>query len=244
MSIVEKIYTKNTLRGEIKENLRTRDVISMKHSILSRKAEKSFIIEFKRKSPSGFKAPFTLDPVLFGNKVKEYADALSVLTEPDHFLGSLNDGTLLQNLNIPILMKDFVDREEMIESGFNAGFDAILLIADFIEERRLNELAEFARNLHLDVLIEFHDMNTLERIPDMSNVMYGYNRRNLKTLKMENDENMAIKKLTEKNVRVLESGINRENFKDLYNMPFEAYLIGTSVLQEPDFLYEIKKGVN
>ena len=242
MSLVENIYSKNGKRNLISENMRTREPISMKKTLEGRK--KGLIIEYKRRSPSGFSDPLFSGPEDFGTYINEFADAFSVLTEPDYFSGNFIDAAGLQKYGKPLLMKDFIDREEMIETSYNSGFDAVLLIADFIPAGRMEELSNYAESLHMDVLAEFHDFSTVEKIPVGRNVMCGYNRRNLKTLRMEGGENLAINLMAEHGVKVLESGLDRDNFKKLLKIQFDAYLIGTSVLREPEFVKEIKKEGN
>ncbi|MHB1439637.1 MAG: beta/alpha barrel domain-containing protein [Cuniculiplasma sp.] len=239
MNLVEKIYQRNEKREQVLVEARIRKPIPMKSKLMDGK--KNLIIEYKRQSPSGFSDPVFRNVQEFGQYAEKFADAFSILTEPAHFLGNYQYGIGLQNYNKPILMKDFVDRESMIESGYKSGFDAVLLIADFLSGEKLEQLSEYAASLHMDVLIEFHDLINLERIPTGENVMCGYNRRDLKTLAMDGREGEALDLMLDRDVRVLESGINRENYEIFLKMPFQAYLIGTSVLKEPEFLMEIKK---
>lgn len=239
MDVVEQIYKKNEKRNLVSEDMRSRKPISMKNVL--GKGGKRLIIEYKRESPSGFSSPTFSSPEKFAEYVNDYADAFSVLTEPDHFSGNFTDALNLQKLEKPILMKDFIDREEMIETSYNCGFDAILLIADFLPASRLEELAEYAGSMHMDVLAEFHEKEVFDRIPHGRNVICGYNRRNLRTLKMEGKEDQVVDMMAEHGVKILESGLDRDNFRKLLKMPFDGYLIGTSVLKEPKFVVEIKK---
>ncbi len=239
MNVVEQIYRKNEKRNHVSEDMRSRKPISMKN-VLGAKGKK-LIIEYKRESPSGFYDPSFSSPEKFGDYVKDYADAFSVLTEPDHFAGNFTDGLSLQKFEKPILMKDFIDREEMIETSYNCGFDAILLIADFLPASRMEELAGYAESMHMDVLAEFHDREIFDRIPQGKNVICGYNRRNLRTLKMEGNEDQVVELMAGHEVKVLESGLDRSNYRRLLKMPFDGYLIGSSVLKEPKFVIEIKK---
>ena len=95
----------------------------------------------------------------------------------------------------------------------------------------------------MDVLAEFHDTEALERIPEKAGILVGYNRRNLKSLKMEPNEINAMSMISErKALKILESGIGRDNFQELLETPYNGFLIGASVLNEPKFLKEIKEG--
>ena len=241
MALVDEIYRKNRTRKFELGSRRIRNTISLEETI--KKTEKGFIIEFKRSSPSGFRGNSVLTPEDFAVIVHEYADAISVLTEPDHFQGSLHDGTELQELGMPILMKDFICTEDMILAGYHNGFDAILLIADFLSGNDMEVLANYALSLKMDVLAEFHDAGALEKIPEKAGILVGYNRRNLRSLRMEPDEMNAMNLMNErKALKILESGIGRENFQELIETPYNGFLIGTSVLNEPELLKEIKEG--
>lgn len=239
MSIVDNIYGSNGLRTLLKENMRERKPIPMTNSILS--SSKALIVEYKRESPSGFSQKKVTDPLTFGNAVKHYASAMSVLSEGQYFKGSFYDAVEMQQVGLPLLMKDFIDREEMIESGYNAGYDAILLIADFLSEKRIKELSDFALSLGMESLVEFHDYDAYERIPQGRHIMVGYNRRNLRTLKMEPEESGAIEKMKNRKVRIMESGIDRSNYKDIINLNCNGFLIGTSVLNNVEFLIELNE---
>ncbi len=245
MALVDEIYRKNSARKYKLDGRRTRNTISLEGTIknINKKRKKGFIIEFKRSSPSGFRGNTVLNPEDFAVMVHEYADAISVLTEPDHFNGSLQDGTRLQGMNMPMLMKDFICTEDMILAGYHSGFDAVLLIADFLSGNDMDVLVNYALSLKMDVLAEFHDTKALERIPEKAGILVGYNRRNLKSLKMEPNEINAMSMISErKALKILESGIGRDNFQELLETPYNGFLIGTSVLNEPKFLKEIKEG--
>lgn len=244
MNVVETIYKNNGNRKIIESNMRRREIISMSRTLSEKrkKGKKVFIFEFKRKSPSGFSGEIIRKPQEFMSEIGKSADAISVLTEPENFLGSFEDGIVLQDLQKPMLMKDFVDRKEMIDAGFRAGFDAFLLISDFLSEEKIYELASYGMDRGMDVLVEFHSAEGYEKIPYMDGIMIGYNRRNLRTLKMEPEEEIAIDLMkSRKCIKVLESGMNILNMRKLIKMPFDAYLIGTSVLNDRNFLNEIKE---
>ncbi len=245
MALVDEIYRKNRMRKFKETGRRKRDVISLEKTIrkLNGETEKGFIIEFKRSSPSGFRGNAVTTPEDFATVVRGYADAISVLTEPDHFHGSMLDGIKLQELGRPMLMKDFICTDDMILAGYRNGFDAVLLIADFLSGNEMDTLSDYALSLGMDVLAEFHDPAALEKIPEKMGILAGYNRRNLRNLEMEPDEMNAADMMNErKALKILESGIGRENFRELYGTPYNGFLIGASVLNEPKFLKEIKEG--
>lgn len=239
MNIVEEIYRSTDRRSLLKENLRARDPRSMIQSMLSHR--KALIIEYKRQSPSGFICKKGIDPLTFARMVKNYASALSVLSESMYFNGSFQDAVEMQHVGLPMLMKDFINREDMIESGYNAGYDAILLIADFLSENRIRDLSDFALSMGMESLVEFHDMGSYHRIPEGKHIMVGYNRRNLRTLTMEPEEERATEKMKMRKVRIMESGIDRSNFKAIMHGDCNGFLIGTSVLNDGEFLIELNE---
>lgn len=241
---VNYIYNRAGKRKYILKNNRDREIISLKRSIeqAASRCEKHFIMEFKRGSLSGLTGTYIKNPDNFAQIVGPYANAISVLTEPEAFHGSYEDIRYMTRLGIPVLDKDFINDKRMIKSAYNSGADAILLISDFLERSQLQELCEYANSMEMDALIEFHDLNSAEKIPEMDNVIIGYNRRNLRTLKMEGEEDNGLKFIeNRKEYKVLESGISGENFKEMMDKKFHSYLIGTSILIDRNFLNLIKK---
>ncbi|MGP6220900.1 indole-3-glycerol-phosphate synthase TrpC [Caldiplasma sukawensis] len=241
---VNYIYERTGKRNHVENNRRERETISLKRSIerASRMGEKHFIMEFKRGSLSGLTGTYIKDPYDFVKIIGPYANAISVLTEPEAFLGSYDDIRFMVGLGIPVLDKDFINDKRMIKSAYNSGADAILLISDFLERSELQELCEYANSLEMDTLVEFHDLKSAEKIPEIDNVIIGYNRRNLRTLKMEGREDDALKIIeNRKEVKVLESGISVENFNEMMVKKFQSYLIGTSILVDRNFLNLVKK---
>ncbi len=244
MGTVETIYARNASRKIYTERIRERPVISMANRIIRKRStgKKFFILEFKRQSPSGFKSTTINDPESFKERIAIYGDAISVLTEPDYFKGSIDDAVPLQDLGKPILMKDFIDRKSMIDMAYISGFDSYLLIADFLGREKLDELCKYGMEKGMEPLVEFHHMESAGKIPDDDRIIIGYNRRNLKTLTMEPDEERALSILKGRNnLKVLESGMNSSNLRRSLEMDFDAYLIGTSVLNDQNFLNEIKE---
>ncbi|MCL4344894.1 MAG: indole-3-glycerol-phosphate synthase TrpC [Candidatus Thermoplasmatota archaeon] len=244
MNTVEGIYARNSRRNMCLPERRMRETISMIDAIkeANRAGRKAMILEFKRQSPSGFRGGLVETPEEFALKIGKSADAISILTEPDHFRGSLEDGVILQKLNKPMLMKDFVDRESMVDAAYRSGFDAFLLIADFLDENRIKDLCRYGEDRGMEILVEFHSISAFQKIPEMEGVMIGYNRRDLRSLRIDPHEEEALKLMEDRaGTKILESGINRSNAEKLIKMPFDACLIGTSVLDDTNFLKEIKE---
>ena len=243
MTIVEDIYSNNSTRDFTHGNQRKRPVISMRNEIMRSMDEgkKAIIFEFKRSSASGFKNINYNDPSEFANASKDHCNAYSILTEPKYFSGKFSDSDSFIGLDKPILMKDFIDRKVMIDKAYFENFDCILLISDFLSIDQVSELSTYAKSIGLDVLIEFHDKNRFDQIKSLEGIILGYNRRNLRTLKMEGEEEMINNLIDEtENPFILESGINGENFEKINELNFDGYLIGEAVLKDKKFLREIK----
>ena len=233
VNTVELIYNRNRLRKPVKYS-RARDPISLKENLLNfKKLGKTGIIsEFKRKSPSGFNLEKDIDPIDYFSKAElKNVAGLSILTEPDYFLGKYADITMVQNLNLPILDKDFVSNNLMVENAFNSGADAVLFILDFLGVEKARELSSYAISLGMEALVEFHDLLFLDELKPQKGIIYGYNRRNLKTLKMEPRESQVLQKHKESGIEiVLESGIDSSYLLENDVTPYLGMLIGTSIL--------------
>lgn len=234
MSIVESIYSMGTERKQISSSLRKRGTISMSESIrnTNRSGKMGMIVEFKRASPSGFIMERDQDPEeYFRSVISDRVSGLSVLTEPEYFKGSYNDIAGVQHLGLPILDKDFISSREMVMNAYNSGSDAILLISDFLSEYDVNDLSALSRRMGMEVLLEFHDPSALKFPEDLSGIMLGYNRRNLKTLRIEEDTK-GIELLTSYDgIRIIESGIDSSNYARINNLDCNAMLIGRAVLE-------------
>jgi indole-3-glycerol phosphate synthase/phosphoribosylanthranilate isomerase len=146
------------------------------------------IAEVKRASPSKGPLVRDLDPAA---QAEAYADggaaAISVLTEPHFFLGSLDDlAAVRKAVDLPILRKDFVLDEYQVYEARAAGADAILLIAAMLDDALLSRLHQLARQLDMDTLVEAHDQAEIERALRMGASVIGINSRDLKTFNVDN----------------------------------------------------------
>lgn len=233
MNVVEEIYARNPGRPRVPYR-RKRETLSLIRSLERHRTESypGIIAEYKRKSPSGFMKQDSGTPVeYFDQLTGRNIAGFSVLTEPDHFLGSYQDITSSAGFNIPILDKDFISSPEMIEDAYNAGADAILLILDFLEQDTIYDLAEHAASLGMESLVEFHDLSHLETLKTRRGIIFGYNRRNLRTLRMEPEEERVLELLSGSGPGiVLESGIDSEYLKKHDVSRFAGMLIGASIL--------------
>lgn len=234
MDTVSKIYMRNNSRMPF-TGKRKREVLKLSDSIRSVRSVFgiSIIAEFKRRSPSGFVNSLNMDLHKYMEGVKNLGvSGISILTEPDFFNGSYEDIYRISGFNVPVLDKDFISTPEMVDSAYRAGADCILLIADFLDADTIRLLAEHAGSYSMEVLVEFHDPANITKIPESGNVIVGYNRRNLRTLRMEGDEMEIIDTLKGKEViSVLESGLVATDIPETIAGEFDAFLIGESLLK-------------
>ncbi|MCL4340909.1 MAG: indole-3-glycerol-phosphate synthase [Candidatus Thermoplasmatota archaeon] len=234
MDIVENIYRYNETRRLNKTNRRERGALSLTESIrrVNLSGKIAIIAEYKRRSPSGFimAGNYSVLGYLGGIKNERIA-GYSVLTEEKYFSGSFDDVWIAHQLNMPILAKDFISNELMIDAAYCAGSDCILLISDFLSREKLIALSDYARSKGLDVLVEFHSPGEIPKVLSVKGAIIGYNRRNLRTMGMEPEESEILPKLSASNsLLVLESGLDSKNLKSIDLKRFNALLIGTSML--------------
>ncbi|MDF2725940.1 MAG: indole-3-glycerol phosphate synthase, partial [Paenibacillus sp.] len=142
------------------------------------------IAEVKKASPSKGLIRSDFDPVLLA-KAYEAAgtDCISVLTDVDYFQGSNDYLTQVRGaVGVPILRKDFTIDVHQIYEARLIGADAILLIAAILTTEQMKQFSAAAKSLGLDVLIEVHDKEELDRVLELDNpTLIGINNRNLKT---------------------------------------------------------------
>lgn len=202
--------------------------VSLKEYLL-REDKSGVIAEFKRKSPSkGDINPYAnVEEVTIGY-MQSGASALSVLTDNKFFGGSDDDLRLARKLNYcPILRKEFVLDPYQIFEARSIGADAILLIANALEKQEIEDLAQLAVELGLEVLVELHHERELEKIP-AADVLIGVNNRDLETFKVSLQNSIDLfPLLPAKAVKVAESGIHHpEDIARLRATGFNGFLIG------------------
>ncbi|WP_337859791.1 indole-3-glycerol-phosphate synthase [Ferroplasma sp.] len=229
--IVNEIYKNNDKREILKSNMREREIISLKEALAKNKNGPGIIGEYKRKSPSGFRNKSNTDIVKYFDAIKEIIAGISILTEPQYFGGNPLDAIAVQCYNKPILIKDFISSNEMIDSSYMAGGDAYLLICDFLDYDKIKNMVQYGKKLGMEALVEVHDKNSIKNIFPDENVILGYNRRNLKTLKMDDNSLELYDRLKSYGLPlVLESGITSENIGRLHIEKYQGLLIGSSLL--------------
>src|SRR5208337_1043632 len=121
------------------------------------------------------------------------AAAMSVLTEPEHFKGSLDDlRSVASTVGLPLLRKDFlVDRHQVYEAAA-AGAEAILVIIAGLSDAEALKLLDAASLVHLDALVEVHTEGEMRRASSLGATLIGVNNRNLKTLTVDLETSLTL----------------------------------------------------
>ncbi|MCW2949688.1 MAG: trpC [Thermoleophilia bacterium] len=220
-------------------------VRSLVDSIVARRdaGELAVIAEVKRRSPSV--GPIDLDAHP-GERAGVYAATgaagISVLTEPDHFGGSLADlvNARAASAAVPVLRKDFVLVEQQLIEARMSGADAVLLIAALHDQPSLSALHAAAHELGLEALVEVHDERELERALDIGAQLIGVNSRNLTTFVVDLAvvERLAPR-VPRDRVLVAESGIKLvADAERVRSFGVDAVLVGEALMRSarPDRL--------
>jgi len=198
----------------------------------------SFICEIKQASPS---RGMIVEKFSYLDIAREYesagADAISVLTEPDFFLGK--DIYLQQirtTVNVPLLRKDFIIDPYQIFEAKVLGADAVLLICSLLRTAELKDYLAICDQLGLSALVEAHDAGEIESALQAGAHIIGINNRNLKDFTVDLENSVRLRTLVpEKVVVVAESGIKtRQDIEKLQASGIDAVLIGESLMRSPD----------
>lgn len=200
---------------------------------LTRPDKIGVIAEFKRKSPSkGDINPYAQVEEVSIGYMQGGASALSVLTDATFFGGKNADLQEARKFNFcPILRKDFIISEYQILEARSIGADAILLLASVLTAEKIRQFTAFARSLGLEVLIEIHEAEHLDRISPDAQVI-GINNRDLRNFSVDTQRSIdLLPLLPTEMVPVSESGLSRpETVVDLKQAGFRGFLIGEAFM--------------
>jgi indole-3-glycerol phosphate synthase len=198
----------------------------------------NIIAECKRRSPSRGVLRGGYDPVAIAlGYAAAGAAAISVLTEPTFFDGSLEHLTAIRAVvDLPLLRKDFIVSEYQLHEARVAGADAVLLIVAALRPEELKALHDRAVVLGLDVLVEVHDATELEVAIDAGAQIIGVNNRNLRTLDVDvHASETLIARIPAEAVAVSESGLrSAEDLTRLRALGYRAFLIGERFMTADD----------
>lgn len=207
---------------------------SLKNSL--REDSFGIITEFKRKSPSKPKINLLakVNPI-----VKSYDDAgsngISILTNKEYFGGDIKDLIKARDLTtLPILRKEFIIDEFQVVESKAIGADAILLIAACLSKKSIQTLSNCAKKLGLDVLVEIHDKEELNKCLLETVDIIGVNNRNLKNFMVDINLSKVISKFIPKEfAKISESGISsHEEILQLKNYGYNGFLIGEKFMSK------------
>lgn len=194
----------------------------------------SIIGEFKKASPSLGTITSKIDLM---ERIEDYdasVDAISCLTEEDHFHGSIDYLKQIRaKSSLPILRKDFMIDEYQFYEAKVIGADAVLLITAILDDVQMRDFYQLARSLELDVLVETHDEKEMERALKIEPRIIGVNNRNLKdfTISLENTKKLR-KYIPEDKIYVAESGIMGDaDVQFLKEIGVDGFLIGRALME-------------
>lgn len=193
------------------------------------------IAEHKRRSPSKSIINQNLN---VQDVAKGYEDAdvcgMSVLTDGKYFGGSLDDLLIARaSCNLPLLRKEFIIDTYQIVEAKAYGADVILLIAAILTKEEIKQFSELAKSLDLDVLLEVHNLEELQKSIMPTIDMLGVNNRNLKTFEVSLETSKSLSSyIPDDFVKVSESGISSiEAIKDLQPYGYKGFLIGENFMK-------------
>ncbi len=203
---------------------------------LSDASKTHIIAEIKRASPS---KGIINDKIDVAEVAKTYelggVTAISVLTEEDKFCGHLDDLKVARSVvDIPILRKDFVFDEFQIYEAKAAGADVVLLIVAMLDNAKLLDLYNLANNeLGLDVLVEVHTREELERAKALNAKIIGVNNRDLHSFSVSLDVSRELIKFAPKDAfMIAESGITTAaEIAELSSLGYRGFLIGETLMR-------------
>lgn len=193
------------------------------------------IAEHKRRSPSKQNINNNLSVI---DVVKGYTSSgvcgISVLTEGKYFGGSLEDLDIARaSTDLPLLRKDFVIDEFQIIEAKSHGADVILLIASILSQKEIKLLSTFAKSLGLEVLLEVHNLEELNKSIMPSLDLIGVNNRNLKSFEVNlNTSKTLANNIPNEFIKISESGINNsETIIDLKSYGYRGFLVGENFMK-------------
>lgn len=202
------------------------------------------IAEIKRRSPSAGEIVKDFDVTRIARQYHEGgAAAISCLTDEQDFGGHLGYIQQIRDtVPLPVLRKDFIVDQYQIWESRAAGADAILLIADVLEEGQIVDMMIMARELSMTSLVEVHDVDRLLKVrryigfPHAGYSLLGINNRDLKTMKTDIAHTFRLAELVEnRNVLVAESGISSAaDLVKLRQRGINIVLVGEHLLRQPD----------
>lgn len=198
----------------------------------------SVIAEVKKGSPSAGTIDPDFDAVAIAKSYQAAgANALSILTDEKYFQGNLAFLKQIREVvDLPLLRKDFIIHEAQIYEAVIAGADAILLIVGALEQDELIHLLDVAAGCQLDVLVEVHNLEEMERALETDASIIGVNNRNLRTFEVDLTTTESLSEEVGPNhILVSESGIfTGEDTAKIQSWGADAILVGEALMRAED----------
>jgi indole-3-glycerol phosphate synthase len=196
------------------------------------------IAEVKKASPSAGVIRADFDPVAIARTYADHgASCLSVLTDEPHFQGSLDHlAQVRAAVPLPVLRKDFVlDSYQLLEAR-SAGADAVLLIAECLDDCNLRNLHNEIIDLGMTPLVELYEPANLPRVLEAGAALIGVNNRDLHTFTVDLEHSLRLRReIPDDRIFVSESGIKtRQDVERLQAAGVDAILVGETLMREPD----------
>lgn len=211
--------------------------------------EIAIIAEVKKASPSKGLIAEDFDYIEIAKEYEQAgASAISVLTEPYFFQGSKDYlKEISENVQIPILRKDFTIDEYMIWEAKSIGASAILLIVSILDDVQLEEYLDLAHELGLSAIVETHDAEEIKSAVDAGAQIIGVNNRNLADFTVDINNSISLRSLVSEDITFIsESGIKtKEDVTRLKENNVDAVLIGETLMKSDDkkaMIFQLKNG--
>lgn len=194
----------------------------------------SIIGEFKKASPSLGEIKSEINLLDRIEEYNESVDAISCLTEEDHFDGSVEYLKQIREIStLPILRKDFMIDAYQFYEAKAIGADAVLLIAAILDDAQMKDFYQLTKELGMDALVEVHDEEEMERALKLNVDIIGVNNRNLKDFSIELGTTARLGRMVPKEkIFVAESGILKDaDVAFLKQCNVDAFLIGRALME-------------
>jgi indole-3-glycerol phosphate synthase len=205
----------------------------------------ALIAECKERSPSGGLLQRPYDPVELARRyAANGAAAISVLTEPDFFGGSLDHLQAVRAaIDVPVLCKDFIIDPIQVYAARAVGADAVLLIAGVLDDGELRSLQALTAGLSMQSVVEVHSEPELERALRANAGIIGINNRDLTRMKTDRSTTVRLRPLIPGGrVVISESGIeSRADIDGLARIGVDAALVGEALLRAPDLEAKVRE---
>ena len=203
------------------------------------------IAEVKHASPSRGMLSANFNPIELAQTYAEGgAAAISVLTEANHFMGSIEHlAAIKEVVGLPLLRKDFIFDHYQVYESRGYGADALLLIAAILSQEQLKELVSLSHSLGLKCLVEVHNRGEIEKAVLSGAEIIGINNRDLNTFTIDITTTRRLRPLIpNEKIVVSESGIrSKRDIEKLEGWEVDAVLVGEALVTAGDIRTKIKE---